>query len=750
MAVKATPLLGVLCLASCGVSELRLSITGRGLVAVGTSQCTNVCTIRLDKPTTLDATPEDGWRFARWGGDCAEETQCTVRGGERVEAFFELVPAIVIHVDGPGRVESSDGRTCASTCNWPTDAALTLTPRTLDGSSFIGFVGACEGTGPCQLAEGSVTAVFRTPDTIRVTFVGDGGGQVVAGARACVNSCLLAAPVGSSVTIVATPNDTSLPAVFGGACAANPCVVSSPAAVTVDFEAGRRVEITVTGAAKGQVLLNDALFCDAGICTSVLPSTASLAFTGTRADDYVSFRGFDGGGCQGVRACFIPPAPTPVRIEARFEPIVAMTRTFDARGQALWADDTGLALALAADQALDIDGISYATRPAASPTFPVLLETAWDGGIRWVIPLNEHDAADLNPLPSFESVARADDGDLYFGGNCYQGNVNGAVHCNGRPTPLIARVRSGRLTALATDPTFGTSSINFDSDATIIDITSLAGRMIGFRGVGAYGTVSGGLGFIEEDAGFTPVFTLPRVPHIGIPTPHRCVASGATLRCVFNYREPLMLDDCILPGGGPVLDDPVFLEFDSSLRCRRGLRVYGAGGQIAGVSSSDADGGLLVFGLGGPADFGNGVTTQPGTWLAEWVGSVVARAASVPAASSGGGGYSLVQAERGLESILLQFLVTPPGGGVTTFYGRAHTVPTVSITFLDPTDLRSPVRRWEFTDSSRVPDETIKTTRLHRVGDKIAIMVTGVNVHLGPIALSSDNRRRAHLLVLQE
>lgn len=714
----------------------------------GTRECRSVCSVPLEGMNiVLAVTPAEGWRFSRWGGDCLGTADCAVRGGERVEAIFEPLPVITVRVEGPGVVESSDGRTCADECRWSTTAPLTLLPRAFAGSAFLGFVGACEALAPCQLTEGAVTAQFGTPETIRVEFIGDGGGQVSAGTQVCTSSCSLSPPRGTSLSLVATPDDTSLPALLGGACAESPCAVFAPAVVTVDFEAGRRIEVTMTGRAPGQVKLNGTPFCDAGTCVSVLSSTAPLDFTGTRADDYVSFRGFDGGGCQGTTQCFIPAASTPLQLEARFDSVIVTTRVFDARGQALYADDAGIALALVAEQAISIDGVSYSVGPVAAPTFAVLLETQWDAGIGWVVPLNQHGLADSDPRPFFESIARADDGDLYFGGNCYQGTLNGQAQCNGAPTPLTARVSGGALAALTTDPTFGTGTLNFDTDATIIDLTSFAGRMVAFRGVGAFGgQVSGGLGFLDQDAGFTPAFSLTRVPHAGIPTPHRCVESGATLMCVFNHRAALVLDDCSLPAASTTYDEPLFLEFDSALHCQRGLRVYGPSSYIGGVSEADADGGVLVFGVSGASDFGNGVTTPSvGTYVAEWVGGRVTRVGHFAHGSGGGGGLP-VQVERGAGTVAVQLRVT----GASQVYGRDYAVPTISLTFLDPSDLRSPLRRWDFSDGIQAPQEIISSTRFVRVGDKLVILVTGVNVRLGPLVLSSDNRRHAHLVVLQE
>jgi hypothetical protein len=116
---------------------------------------------------------------------------------------------------------------------------------------------------------------------------------------------------------------------------------------------------------------------------------------------------------------------------------------------------------------------------------------------------------------------------------------------------------------------------------------------------------------------------------------------------------------------------------------------------------------------------------------------------------SGGGGIGQVQVERSQGAILVQ-LAVDASGGVSTLYGRNYSVPTIAFTFLDPGDLRSPIRHWEFSDSVLPPQETIRASRFYRVGDKVVVLVTGVNLKLGPITLSSDNRRHAHLVVLQE
>lgn len=130
---------------------------------------------------TLTAQPSSGSVFAGWGGSCTGTGSCTIPAGSsdvNVTASFTLsggAPRTVTLVkggDGAGSVSSSpSGLTCSADCNQASatfagSTTIVLTAQAATGSRFVGWTGACAGTGTCTIAAGStnvrVTASFNT------------------------------------------------------------------------------------------------------------------------------------------------------------------------------------------------------------------------------------------------------------------------------------------------------------------------------------------------------------------------------------------------------------------------------------------------------------------------------------------------------------------------------------------------------------------------------------------------------------
>jgi hypothetical protein len=126
---------------------------------------------------TLTATPATGSAFTGWsGGGCAGTGPCTVTMDTAktvTAAFAQATPTSTYTLtvsktgNGIGRMRSTPaGLDCATNCTVAfgahTPVMLTATPDT--GSTFIGWGGACAGTGPCTLTltqAKSVTATFK-------------------------------------------------------------------------------------------------------------------------------------------------------------------------------------------------------------------------------------------------------------------------------------------------------------------------------------------------------------------------------------------------------------------------------------------------------------------------------------------------------------------------------------------------------------------------------------------------------------
>ncbi len=127
---------------------------------------------------------------------------------------------------GSGSVTSNPGGIdCGSTCSAAFAAApVTLTATPATGSSFLGWSGACSGTGTCTVTIGSdqaVTARFEADKTLAVAKAGGGTGTVTSSPAgiSCGASCTHAYTYGTSVTLTATAAaGSSFAGWSGGAC----------------------------------------------------------------------------------------------------------------------------------------------------------------------------------------------------------------------------------------------------------------------------------------------------------------------------------------------------------------------------------------------------------------------------------------------------------------------------------------------------------------------------------------------------
>jgi hypothetical protein len=174
-------------------SPMRLNVfrIGQGKVSGSGIECPSVClrNFAIDAPVTLVATPDPGWLFNSWSGDCAGLGPCslTMNSSKTLTATFSqetpqsarlTLQMRVVLGGGPtmGIVTSSpNGIRCElnqsdSTCvsTFPIGTQITLTGAPHDtaftNTVFEGFSGACVGSSTCTFTitgDTTVTATFR-------------------------------------------------------------------------------------------------------------------------------------------------------------------------------------------------------------------------------------------------------------------------------------------------------------------------------------------------------------------------------------------------------------------------------------------------------------------------------------------------------------------------------------------------------------------------------------------------------------
>jgi hypothetical protein len=168
--------------------------------------------------------------------------------------------SLSVAVSGPGRVVvDTPHTTCRSRCSIsePRGAHVTLVARPVGTARFLGWSGACSGTGACRVVAGDavqVAAIFRSTFRFSVTVTGTGAGRVssVPGGISCRARCGARFLTGTQVTLhpVAAPGSAFTG--FSGACRGTSCapVLSGNRIVGVRFSANPVAPVTgvtVTG-----------------------------------------------------------------------------------------------------------------------------------------------------------------------------------------------------------------------------------------------------------------------------------------------------------------------------------------------------------------------------------------------------------------------------------------------------------------------------------------------------------------------
>ncbi|MBL0059326.1 MAG: hypothetical protein IPP35_09500 [Elusimicrobia bacterium] len=307
---------------------------------------------------TLSATPDTGMVFSGWsGGGCSGTGSCvvTLDADKTVVATFTnpsaVLRSLVINKTGAGvgTVSSSPaGISCGLDCseNYSIGTSVTLSAVPDGSSQFDGWSGgSCGGTGPCVVAVNDntvVTAQFSvTPVSLfalTVVRAGTGGGSVgssVAGIN-CGVDCTETYSNGTSLTLTATPDATSIFTGWSGACAGTgSCLVSMTGARTATATFARityLLGVTMSGAGIGTVTSDPAGINCGADCSEGLVVGTVVTLTPT-PDVSSVFAGW-GGACSGTGACvFTVSADTTVSATFNKRPVtLSISKTGNGNG----------------------------------------------------------------------------------------------------------------------------------------------------------------------------------------------------------------------------------------------------------------------------------------------------------------------------------------------------------------------------------------------------------------------------------
>jgi len=133
--------------------------------------------------------------------------------------------ALTVTTSGNGSVTSTDGLiNCPGTCShsYPDNAQVTLNATPAAGWAFMGWGGACSGTGSCQLTITQNTTVsatfYQLPVTLTASVVGSGTVTSTDGFINCPGTCQHTYNPNTPVTLNATPASGWAFSGWTGAC----------------------------------------------------------------------------------------------------------------------------------------------------------------------------------------------------------------------------------------------------------------------------------------------------------------------------------------------------------------------------------------------------------------------------------------------------------------------------------------------------------------------------------------------------
>ena len=298
--------------------------SGNGTVASTPAgiACGDECIAAFDPGSlvTLTATADANSAFVGWSDACMGSDPCTVTvdASKLVHAkFVSLTQTLALSKtgSGDGTVTSQPmGIFCGAACSaeFDADAVVALTASPDSDSVFAGWSGACAGTDKCSVTmdvSRNVTASFTRRYILTAGRAGSGDGTVSSapGSIDCGSTCSASFDAGTTVTLNATPNSTSLFAGWSGACAGTGgCTVAMDASKNVTAVFTRNapaLTVAKTGTGGGTVSSSPPGIDCGSTCSANYTAGASVNLTAI-ADATSTFAGWSGA-CSGTGMCTV-------------------------------------------------------------------------------------------------------------------------------------------------------------------------------------------------------------------------------------------------------------------------------------------------------------------------------------------------------------------------------------------------------------------------------------------------------------
>jgi uncharacterized repeat protein (TIGR03803 family) len=224
--------------------------------------------------------------------------------------FFTTGKTLSVSTSGNGTVTSTDGFiNCPGTCThiYPDNTPVTLNASVPQDWAFVGWGGACSGTGSCSIVmtqDQAVSASFSPLYTLTVTTNGNGSVKSTDGFIDCPGVCSHVYVANSSVTLNNFPAQGWSFNSWSGACIGNnpTCIVlmsgntSAGATFTQNY-----YTLTASVSGDGTVTSTDGYINCPGTCSHAYLSLTQVTLNASPAQGW-SLSGWTGA-CMGVGPC---------------------------------------------------------------------------------------------------------------------------------------------------------------------------------------------------------------------------------------------------------------------------------------------------------------------------------------------------------------------------------------------------------------------------------------------------------------
>jgi len=286
------------------------------------SSCQGACgTYTKGTIVTVSESPAAGYSFVSWSGACQGTAACvvTLDTDKAVTANFQTNNVNLtkgITPFGSGTTSSSPtGPSCGPGCqSYPRNTVVTVTPTPVDSFHiFKDWLGACSGSGPCQVtmvSDLTVTAEFEDV-VLTVNTTGTGAGTVTStpAGISCGAKCSSEFSPNTVVTLNATPQDqySQFGGWSGGCNGSGSCQVTMAGSqsVTAQFN-DISTHLTVAQNQLGTVTSTPSgINCGFGLatdCTEKFVGAPTVTLTETTV--FSVFTGWTGD-CSGTGSCVL-------------------------------------------------------------------------------------------------------------------------------------------------------------------------------------------------------------------------------------------------------------------------------------------------------------------------------------------------------------------------------------------------------------------------------------------------------------